>query len=61
MYLSKVTAVNCVRFFIHLQGLGSSQLADHLVNEINQGPYYVKTFLTLPSISQVFTNFNEPD
>ena len=28
--------------FIHLQGLGSSQLADHLVNEINQGPCYVK-------------------
>ena len=23
--------------FIHLQGLGSSQLADHLANEINQG------------------------
>ena len=27
--------------FKHLQGLGSSQLADHLVNEINQGPWYV--------------------
>ena len=27
--------------FIHLQGLGSSQLADHLVNEINQGSCYV--------------------
>ena len=27
---------------IHLQGLGSSQLANHLVNEINQGPCYVK-------------------
>ena len=26
---------------IHLQGLGSSQLADHLVNVINQGPCYV--------------------
>ena len=31
-------AVNYV--FIHLQGLGSSQLADHVVNEINQGPWY---------------------
>ena len=27
--------------FICLKGLGSSQLADHLVNEINQGPCYV--------------------
>ena len=27
---------------MNLQGLGSSQLADHLVNEINQGPCYVK-------------------
>ena len=25
-------------FFIHLQCLGSSQLVDHLVNEINHGP-----------------------
>ena len=30
--------------FIHLQGLGSSQLADHLVNEINQGLCYVNVF-----------------
>ena len=38
--------------FIHLQSLGSSQLADHLVNEINQGPCYVKWtfFLTFSSI-----------
>ena len=28
--------------FIHLQNLGSSQLANHLVNEINLGPCYVK-------------------
>ena len=28
--------------FTHLQGLGVSQLAGHLVNEINQGPCYVK-------------------
>ena len=33
--------------FIHLQGLGSSQLADHVVNEINQGPWYVKDFVVL--------------
>ena len=25
-----------------MQGLGSSQLAEHLVNEINKGPCYVK-------------------
>ena len=33
----------CKRYqvFIHLQGLGISQLADHLVNEINQGLCYV--------------------
>ena len=30
--------VNFVSFFLHLQGLGSSQLANHLTNEINQGP-----------------------
>ena len=35
----KSDAVNHVRFL--LQGLGSSQLVDHLVNEINQGPCYV--------------------
>ena len=28
--------------FVQLQGLGSSQLADNLVNEINQGPCYVR-------------------
>ena len=39
----KLDTVNQVRFlYVQLQGLGSSQLADHLVNEINQGPYYVK-------------------
>ena len=32
--------VNCAR--LHLQGLGSSQLTDHLANEINPGLYYVK-------------------
>ena len=31
---------------IHLQNLGSSQLANHLVNEINQGPCYVKNIET---------------
>ena len=30
-----------VSVFIHLQGLGSSQLANYLVNEINPGTYYV--------------------
>ena len=30
--------VTHVDFFIHLQGLGSSQLAKHLVNEINLDP-----------------------
>ena len=39
-------AVNYV--FIHLQGLGSSQLADHMVNEINQGPCYVNEINTNP-------------
>ena len=29
-----------------LQGLGSSQLADRLVNENNQGPFYVKLICT---------------
>ena len=28
--------------YIHVQGLGSTQSADHLVNEINQGPCNVK-------------------
>ena len=28
-----------------MQGLGSSQLADHLVNEINQGPCYVNELM----------------
>ena len=36
----KSGTVSHVRFL--LQWLGSSQLADHLVNEINQGPCYVK-------------------
>ena len=36
--------VTHVDFFIHLQGLGSSQLANHSVNEINQGLYSVNKF-----------------
>ena len=32
---------------MHLLGLGSSQLTDHLVNEINQGPCYVKSFVVM--------------
>ena len=32
--------------FIHLQGLGSSQLADHSVNEINKSPGYVNSLST---------------
>ena len=31
-----------LQYFIHLQGLGSSQFADHLANEKNRGPCYVK-------------------
>ena len=30
------------QIFIHLQGLGASQLIDHLANEINQGRCYVR-------------------
>ena len=33
--------VNFVSFFLHLQGLGSSQLANHLADEISQGSYYL--------------------
>ena len=39
----KLDAVN--RDFIHLQGLGPSQFAVHLVNEINQGPCYVNDLI----------------
>ena len=39
--------VNRGQVFIHLQGLGSSQLVDHLANEINQGPCYVNDWQTL--------------
>ena len=45
------------RFFIHLQGFGSSQLADYLVNEINQGPCYVKNIkggLTIANLPQIW-------
>ena len=31
------------QYFIHLQGLGSSQLANYSANEINQDLYYVKS------------------
>ena len=44
--------------FTHLQGLGSSQLADHLVNEVNQGPCYVKSkpyFQGIPNTSVCIT------
>ena len=34
---SELNAVNYVRFYLHLQGLGLSQLSDHFVNEINYG------------------------
>ena len=35
------------QYFIHFQGLGSSQLADYLANEVNQGSYYGIVNLTL--------------
>ena len=39
----KLDTVNQVRFlYVQLQGLGSSQLADHLVNEMTQGPANVQ-------------------
>ena len=49
-YNTRAALTNCSRvahhkpcqYLIHLQGLGSFQLADHLENEINQDPYYVK-------------------
>ena len=47
--------------FIHLQGLGSSQLANHLVNEINQGPYYVKNcgiWNLVGSFRRIFFSFS---
>ena len=43
MTIEKIKLLGAV--FIHLQGFGSSQLTDHLVNEINQGPCYVKKSL----------------
>ena len=52
-----------VSFFIHLQGLGSPQIANHLVNEFYQGPWYVDVVVLKyysPSITQakvLFTTF----
>ena len=52
-----------VSVFIYLQGLGSFQIANHLVNEFNQGPCYVHFVVLkyyLPNISKAkfsFTTF----
>ena len=45
--------------FYTFQGLGSSQLADHLVNEINQGPCYVKVIeaFSFPTFENEFTTY----
>ena len=52
IYVYKL-GVYTISIFIHLQGLGSSQLADYLVNEINQGPCYVN-WKYLPLIIEIF-------
>ena len=44
-----------LQVFINLQGLGSSQLDDHLVNEINQGRAMLKQFLILDLQAWKFT------
>ena len=52
-----------VSVFIHLQGLGSSQLANNLVNEINQGLCHVNVAVLKYCSSKItqakfaFTNF----
>ena len=40
------SAVNHVRFLYICRALGHFQLAEHLVNEVNQGPCYVKSLFT---------------
>ena len=47
--------------WVNLYSLDVSPYFPWKANEINQDPCYVKIFLTLLSISQVFTNVNEPD
>ena len=45
--------------FILLQGLGSYQLNDHLVNENNQGPYLCQStpmLVVLPLLSRTLLN-----
>ena len=57
MAIEKIKILGAV--FIHLQGLGSSQLTDHLVNEINQSPCFVKLLVTglhLPSYDTRISN-----
>ena len=49
-----------VSVFIHLQGLGSSQLANNLVNKINQGPCSVNVMVLKyysPNIKQAKFSF----
>ena len=44
IFISQFLWARLVLGFIHLQCLGSCQLAAHLANEINQGPCYVIFF-----------------
>ena len=45
LIITRARLCKLCKVFIHLQHLGSYQLADHFVNAINQGPCYFKCIM----------------